>query len=118
MAGQAVSTTVTAVEVIKAVASRAHSAAIVHRLVIAHKHAVDSASVQVVDLVSAQAAVTVQALANALVVASVIAAHRVAVRLATVLIAPRVTTALPIAKPHKMHVTIHAVFLHRPPTAL
>jgi hypothetical protein len=102
-----VSTTATAVVVIKAAASHARSVTVADLLIV-RLHAAVSASVQVGALVSAQAAVIVQALANALVVDFLHAA----VRLATVLTALRVTTALLIAKRSKMHVMTHVVSRH------
>ena len=100
-------TAITVVEAvaIKAVASPARSAAIVlhlataHHLVIAPLHAAVSASVQ--------AAVIVQALANAQVAVLQIAVRRRVADLSVIaMTARRATTALPTAKRSKMHVMI------------
>jgi tRNA threonylcarbamoyladenosine modification (KEOPS) complex Cgi121 subunit len=57
-------------------------------------------------------------LVNAQVAASLIAAHHADVHLATALTAHRATTALPIAKQHKMHVMTHAASLRQHHTVL
>jgi len=55
---------------------------------------------------------------NAQVAVLLIAAHHADVHLATALTAHRATTALPIAKQHKMHVMTHAASLRQHHTVL
>ena len=95
-----VSTTAITVVATKVVASHVVLVTVVVLLIV-RLHAVDSVSVLVALVAIAQVSVNAQA------ADSLIAAHRVAVRLATVLIAPRVMTALLIAKHNKMHGMTH-----------